>query len=232
MPRPSRVRHLARIGALAALAALPAHATGALVSVPQRCIADWPGQGSQPIGVRAVGLAPGQAVRLTLEVDGKAVSGIPAVTADAGGSISTQLSSWTSNLAPGPAHATPARMVVADLASGTELGAARFTVTNVGLDFDGTTGPNADGRIWEVSGLTLFGGDRSYWAHYFNAGKFIGSQRLGRPGGACGFLRTREALVPFDRFGTFMVKVQASRRYRSDRPWLGGTVTARRVSRD
>ena len=191
--------------AIVAGSVLPAASDAATVSADGACFAYWPSQGSQPIPVTIAGLLPGQSVRLTLEVRGEAVSGLPSLAADAAGAVSTRLSSWTSGLPNGPSHSTPASLVVTDPVTSQELARTAIEVTNVGIRVRGA-GRVSERRTWEISGLRPLGGRGGYWAHYFAGGEEVGRQRLGSAHGACGYLRVRRVLVPFSRTGTAMVE--------------------------
>lgn len=224
---PRRLAALFAVGLLTAVA--PAIASAATVTVPGQCYVYWPSQGSQLIPVSVGGLTAGQTVKLTLEVDGRTVSGVPSLTADSTGSIVTQLSSWESGLGTGPTRSTKARIVINDLSNGSELGASTFKVGNVAVKVDGAAKARGTKRIWEVSGLSVLNLENTYWAHYFKKGKEVGKQRLGQATDACGYIRVKKLLVPFRQFGTFEVRVQASERFNKDLAWISGTVEAYKV---
>jgi hypothetical protein len=234
MHRPSlsairRTAALLAVGALAAIA--PAASSAATVTVPGQCYVYWPGEGSQQIPISVNGLTPGQTVKVTLEVKGQAVSGIPSLTADTTGSIVQTLSSWTSGLGTGPKRSTDARIIVSDLASGAELGTSNFKVSNVAIKVDGAAKSLKIKRVWEVSGLSVLSSENTYYAHYYKGKKFLGKQRLGQATDACGYIRVKKLLVPFKKYGTFQVRVQASKKFNPDLSWIGGTVQAYKVYR-
>lgn len=215
-------------------AAVPATAAAGVVTVPGQCYVYWPGQGSQAIDVNLTGFAPGQSVRVSLEVKGKVVSGLPSLTADSTGSIVTKIENWTSGLGSGPTKSTQARVVVSDLTAGTELAAADFKVANVGVDVDTAAKRAGVKRKWVISGLSKLGGGETYYAYYFKAKskKVIGKQRIGKAQDACGYVSAKKVLIPFKKFGTFDVKIQASASWKGDAlPWVGGKVTSYRTYR-
>ncbi len=148
--------------------------------MPGLCYVYWANHGSQAIPITVSGLAPGQTISLSLEVQGRALSGIPLSTADATGSVSTSLSSWTSGLPDGPTRSTPARLVATDANTGVVLDATSFKVGNVGISVDGADKGRLVKRLWEVSGLSVLGTQNIYWAHYFKGDQEIGKQRLGQ----------------------------------------------------
>jgi hypothetical protein len=224
-----RLAALLSVGVVAAIA--PAAASAATVAVPGQCYVYWPGEGSQKIPVSVSGLTPSENVKLTLEVDGQAVSGLPSLTADSTGSIVTELSSWTSGLGTGPTSSTPSRIIINDVATGAELGTADFKVANVAIKVDGAAKSLGIKRVWEVSGLSVLSPENTYWAHYFKNKKEIGKQRLGQATDACGYIRVKKLLVPFKKYGTFEVRVQASKKFNGDLSWIGGTVQAYKVYR-
>lgn len=217
------------LAALSAIAFAPVSiASAASVTVPGQCYVYWPDQGSQEIPISISGLTPGQEVKATLEVKGEAVSGLPSLTADSTGSITTKLSSWTSGL-KGPTQSTKAQLVVTDVATGSELGSSSFKVGNVAIKVDGAKKGLTVKRLWEVSGLSVLSDETTYWAHYFKNGKEVGKQRLGKATDACGYIRVKKLLVPFHKYGTFQVRVQASQQFDEDASWIGGTVQAYKV---
>lgn len=214
LPLPRAVR--ATLLASAGLVALGAPtASAADVTVPGQCYVYWPGEGSQPIDVTIGGLAASQGVRVELSVKGKLVGGVPGLTADGTGALATRIGSWTSGLASGPTKSTPASVSVVDTASGTVLGTKDFKVANVGYKVDG-----ARKRAGESAG-----GGKVYYAYYFKGKKQVGKQRLGKSTDACGYIRVKKPLLPFNKRGTFNVRVQASQTWKGDAlPWIGGTV--------
>ncbi len=225
-----RTAAMLAVGAVAAIA--PAgSAAAATVTVPGQCYVYWPGEGSQQIPISVNGLTPGQTVKVTLEVRGQAVSGIPSLTADSTGSIVTTLSSWTSGLGTKPTKSTDSRIIVADLATGAELGTSNFKVGNVAIKVDGAAKSLKLKRVWEVSGLSVISPENTYYAHYYKGKKFLGKQRLGQATDACGYIRVKKLLVPFKKYGTFEVRVQASKVFNDELSWIGGTVQAYKVYR-
>ena len=215
---------------LATIAFAPAGARAAVtVATPDRCYIHWPGEGSQTIPLSLSGLQPGQQVRVELRVRGTTVSGLPLLTADATGAVSTELSNWTSGLGGGPSRGASASLAVLDLAAGTELATTPVQVANAGLEIDSRNKRYATKRRWIVSGLSRLSGGKNYHASYFRRGKLVGRQMLGKAG-ECGYLRTRALLIPFAKVGKFQLRVQASRVFRKSQAWMGGTVvqTAKR----
>lgn len=201
------------------------------VTAAGKCFAYWPGQGSQPIAVDLAGLAPGQQVKLELQVKGTTVSGLPSLTADSTGAIVTSIENWTSGLGAGPTRGAAARIVVSDFIAGTALAATDIKVANVGIQVDSAAKRANVRRLWEVSGLSLIGGGSdTYYAFYFKGRKQLGKQRIGRAQDACGYVKAKRVLIPFKRFGTFSVRIQASKTWRGDKlPWVGGSVSSYRT---
>lgn len=231
MPTLSLSRALrASLLASAGLAAVAApSASAADVAVPGQCYVYWPGEGSQAIPFTVTGLTGGQAVTMSLSVKGKVVSGATGLTADSTGSLTNQVGTWTSGLASGPTKSTKAALSVVDAASGAALGTKEFKVANVGFKVDGSRKRAGTKRVWEISGLASVGesrgGGKVYYAYYFKGSKQVGKQRLGKSTDACGYIRVKKPLLPFNKRGTFTVKVQASQTFKGDDlPWIGGTV--------
>ncbi len=206
-------------------------ASAAEVKVPGKCYVYWPSVGQQPIPFTATGLAPNQNVKVSLLVKNQTVSGLPSLTADTTGALDTGIDSWTSGLREGPTKSTKASIVVNDLATGAEVGSAKFKVANVGFKVDAARKRAGVKRVWEISGLASVGeskgGGKVYYAYYFSGDKQVGKQRLGKSTDACGYIRVKKPLIPFRKTGVFDVKVQASRTWKGDAlPWIGGTVTS------
>lgn len=204
-------------------------ASAAEVTVPGQCYVYWPSVGSQPIDVSVSGLAASQGVRVELKVKDQLVGGIQSLTADGTGALTNRISSWTSGLGTGPTKSTPASVSVVDTASGAVLGTKDFKVANVGYKVDGARKRAGTKRVWEISGLASAGesagGGKVYYAYYFKGKKQVGKQRLGKATDACGYIRVKKPLLPFNKRGTFDVKVQASKTWKGDAlPWIGGTV--------
>lgn len=229
-PSARRIAALIAASAIAGLAA-PAAASAATVTVPGQCYVYWPGEGSQQIPITVSDLTPGQSVKVTLEVQGQPVGGLPSLTADSTGSVVQTLSQWTPALGLKPTRSTEARIVVSDVATGNELGASSFKVANVAINVDGARKSLGIKRVWEVSGLSVLSNENTYYAHYYKGKKFVGKQRLGQATDACGYIRVKKLLVPFKKFGTFQVRVQASKTFNPDLSWIGGTVQAYKVYR-
>lgn len=229
-PRPTRSA-AALVALAAALATSPSALAAPAVTVAGKCYAYWPGEGSQPIPVTLTGFAPGQGIKLELQVRGKTVSGLPSLTADSTGAVVTSLDNWTSGLGTGPTRSTEARVVASDFILGTAIAAADLKVANVGIQVDSAAKSARVKRLWEVSGLSLIGGGSdTYYAFYFKGKKQLGKQRIGRAQDACGYVQAKKVLIPFRRFGTFNVRIQASPRWRGDKlPWVGGKVTSYRT---
>ncbi|MEH3052895.1 MAG: hypothetical protein PGN13_02665 [Patulibacter minatonensis] len=225
--RPALRRATAALTILAA--AVPTGASAATtVGVPGKCYVYWPGTGSQEIPVSVNGLTPGQTVKITLEVGGQPVSGIPSTAADASGSITAKLSSWTSGLGEGPTASTKSRVTVEDVATGKELGENRFKVANVAWEIDGKVAALRVKRVWEVSGLAVLSPENTYWAHYFRGAKQVGRQRLGRSTDACGYMKVRRPLAPFRKAGKYEVRVQASSTFDPNSNWISRPLTISR----
>lgn len=216
--------------ATASLAVIGAPAaTAAEVNVPGKCYVFWPEVGSQPIDFSVAGLAANQQVTVSLSVKNKVVSGVPALTADSTGSLTSAINTWTSGLGTGPTKSTKASVSVTDPASGAVLATKEFKVANVGYKVDGAKKRAGTKRVWEISGLASVGesrgGGKVYYAYYFKGSKQVGKQRLGKSTDACGYIRVKKPLLPFNKRGTFDVKVQASQTWKgNDLPWIGGTV--------
>lgn len=208
-----------------------AHADIAL-GVSDRCPVFWKGHEARPIAVTAVGLLPGQAVTVALTVRDRQVGEIPLAQADATGTLLGRLTGWDPRLADGPGPSVPALLTMRDRFTGQTLETIALRLGTVGIRVDTAERRSGRARTWEVSGLSRYGGTRTYFAHYFKRGKWVGLQKLGLGRGPCGYLRTRKPLLPsFAHSGTYRVRVQSSRRYRRDLPYLGGTVRHRQRQR-
>lgn len=216
---------LATIGGVAAPAA-----SAADVTVPGQCYVYWPSVGQQAIDFSVGGLGANQAVTVELKVKDKLVGGIPSLTADSTGVITGgKIANWTSGLGTGPTKSTKASVSVTDPATGAVLGTKEFKVANVGYKVDGARKRAGTKRVWEISGLASAGeaqgGGKVYYAYYFKGKKQVGKQRLGKSTDACGYIRVKKPLLPFNKRGTFDVRVQASQTWKGDDlPWIGGTV--------
>lgn len=225
LPRALRATLLASAG-LAAMGA--GSASAADVTVPGQCYVYWPSVGSQPIDFSVAGLAANQGVRVELKVKDQLVGGIPSLTADGTGALTNRIGNWTSGLGTGPTKSTSASVSVID-GAGTVVGTKEFKVANVGYKVDGARKRAGTKRVWEISGLASAGeaqgGGKVYYAYYFKGKKQVGKQRLGKSTDACGYIRVKKPLLPFNKRGTFDVKVQASQKWKGDDlPWIGGTV--------
>jgi hypothetical protein len=198
---------------------------GASISTPGKCYVYWPGQGSQTIPITLEGLTSGQQVKVELRVKGTTVSGLPSLTVGLSGTLDTSLLNWTSGLGDGPTKGAAAELVVTDFILGTELASTPIKVANVGLDIDASRKLYGTKRRWIISGLNqLSGGGSDYYAFYFKGHKQVGKQKIGHATDACGYLRTKQKLIPFTKTGTYTMKVQASTKYKSALPWIGGSV--------
>lgn len=223
------LRAAALVGVTATTIIAAPAASAAEVVVPGKCYVYWPTVGSQGIPFNLTGLAANQNVKVSLVVKNQVVSGLPSLTADTTGAISSGIQTWTSGLRNGPTKSTKASLVVNDLASGAEVGSTSFKVANVGFKVDAARKRAGVKRVWEISGLASVGesqgGGKVYYAYYFQGSKQVGKQRLGKSTDACGYIRVKKPLIPFRKTGTFDVKVQASRTWKGDSlPWIGGTV--------
>lgn len=220
---------------IAPLTFVPAAAEAApALGISDRCPVFWPGgdgEGGRPITVTAVGLEPLQAVTVTLTIRDRVVGQIPLAQADGTGALVGRITGWDPKLGSGPGPSAPALLTLRDRFSSEVLDTIPLRLGTVGVRVDTRNRAPGTKREWELSGLSRYGGTRTYYAHYFKRGHWIGRQRLGLGLGPCGYLRTRKPLLPFARTGTFAVRIQSSRRYRADLPYLGGTVRHRPARR-
>ena len=209
-----RTALLAWLGGLV-LAALLVPASARAVTarvVGGDCFGFLPADRSQPIPFRVDGLTGGQQVKVALSVRNVPVSGLPQLTAGGDGVIDATLERWNPVLGTGPTKTVSGSLIVSDLSG--VLAIAPLQLTNVAGWVDATKKRATSKRTWKIAGLSLLGGDGSYWAHYFRGKRHVGVQRLGKPTNACGYLRTRAVLVPPAVRGGAELYVQASKRYR------------------
>ncbi len=232
---------LARTALIAALA-LPTFAASAAdaasVSVANKCYVAFPGTPdfpavAEPIPAEVEELTPGREVRLTVEVKGVQTASTAMLTADRRGDLTTTIDQWITGMPFGPTKGTDARVVVRDFWLGTELAGATIDVVNLGVHIDDVLIDYRTKRRWIVSGLSLLGGSKSYYAHFFaNSSpnsKYLGKMYLGATADRCGFMRAKRPLAPFRKTGNFMARIQASPTWKPKLPSTPITIEVKQM---
>lgn len=218
LPRSARTTLLA-----GALLALPSTAGAAALAPSGACYLMEPTQGlAMPINATASGLAAGQSVSLRLSRKGVVAGTSPAAAADAAGNLSLSLTAWSLSLGSAPSKEVAGTLEVIDTASGAVVpgASAEVSIANLNYSVSGSRGL----RTWKIQGLAALSGNATYYAHYFNNGKYKGRLKIGTGKGACGYLNTKRPLTPFSKIGRYDVVIQASKTYNADLPGFKGSV--------
>lgn len=218
-------RSLSRAAAIAvaasALAAAPAGA--ATATVGGACFTYASASLQQPIPVSVAGLAPGQPIQMRL-LRGDAVVATGSTTADAAGNVAGGFGSWFPKLGSSPTEKR-AEVQAVDPATGTVLAATTTKLTTLDVSVAGKRGL----RSWKVSGLTPLTGKRTYYAHYFNQGKYRGRLKIGTAKTACGLVKAKRPLTPFSKIGRYDVRITTSKKFNDQDPFIPGSVVVTKL---
>ncbi|MDQ8044952.1 MAG: hypothetical protein AAGC46_12075 [Solirubrobacteraceae bacterium] len=210
-------------GAGAVLLSVPAAASAdPSILLSSGCYVQSAGQGSQTIAAKIQGLAATQSVAVRLTRQGQTIGTGDAQAADASGSLINGLTSWSADLGSGPKKSVPASVEAFDPATGATIAAAPTEIAN----FDYSVRTSGGKHHWKLQGLAALTGESTYYAHYFNHGKYKGRMKLGKSKGACGYLSiTTTHLTPFRKVGRYDVEIEALKKYDKDAPKFKGRVT-------
>lgn len=208
-----------------AVAAVPATADAATLTPSGSCYL-LAGSNSQPIEATVGGLAAGQNVSLRVSRKGTVGGNSPAAAADAAGNLSLGIPSWFIGLGSGPSKEVAGTLEAIDVATGAVIEGATAGVSLAKLDYSVTGSGRL--RTWKIQGLGALSGNATYYAHYFNHGKYKGRLKVGTGKGACGYLKTKRPLTPFSKIGRYDVTIQASKTYNKDLPGFTGSIKVTR----
>ena len=214
------IRSSLRVLALATAAtAITAPAASAAVTVGGKCFIYADASLQQPMPVTVDGLAPGQAIRINMNRGKKKNIAFASAAADGNGVASTGFSSWFPQLGSAPKQSSITVDAV-DAASGSLLGTGKAKVANLAISVKGKN----KNRTWKISGLAAITKGSTYYAHYFNNGRYKGRLKIGKTKNSCGYLTATRPLTPFSKLGRYDVKVTTTKKYSDADPAIGGRV--------
>lgn len=193
-------RSLIAAVALAALAASPATALGAELTVSQPCFLE-----AQPMLVAGSGFAPGSRIEVKI---GDSSRGFP--TADPQGRFSGSI--------PPPPVTSRRRDQQGFTVTATDTGnpaitaSTTFQVTRFGLRVTPRRARATSRVRFSASGFRI---GRTVYAHYLLRGRLRATVSLGRSRGPCGTTSKRMGLVPLRNppIGVYDVRIDSRRRY-------------------
>ncbi|MEH3052896.1 MAG: hypothetical protein PGN13_02670 [Patulibacter minatonensis] len=214
-------RALLSAAAVLSVAAVAAPASqAATLTLDKACYVNL-GSQQQPIVAAASGLEAGKTYNVGFSAKGKSETGYAYGPADASGVVTLPLNSWYG----GSAYDVKTYDATVTLRDGqTVLATAETKTTSVGFQAKGKRGL----RSWKVTGLAALTGGTTYYAHYFNHGKYKGRLKLGKASGPCGVFTGKRPLTPFKKIGRYEVKITTNKTFsKDDLPLTGRVVVTR-----
>ncbi|MGX6447749.1 hypothetical protein ACVU7I_06735 [Patulibacter sp. S7RM1-6] len=224
MPRRS-LALAAPVAALAALAAVPATGSAAVITPDRPCYTTVYSGGKlawQPINVAVTG-GNANARFMVYGVGGKASSTTSQF--DGAGNGAVALSSF-SNPGIDPSKGRTITLAVTEFPVGApsgDTGAVNIKATTLALDLSNKPRSAYSRRTWTMSGLTPLTGLRTMYASWYRGSKLVKRSKLGTAN-ACGYLRVKRSAFPSRKYRKLTLRVHSQKKWSKSLPYLKTTV--------